>query len=69
MMKELIFYYDIVCPITYIEWLAVRNNLKLIWKPVLLGEWSQLWESYVLLVTSLAGLYSATNAFQVMPSV
>ena len=42
-MKELIFYYDVVCPFAYVasrlvEGLAVRNNVKLIWKPVLLGE-------------------------------
>jgi hypothetical protein len=41
-MKELRFYYDIVCPFAYIastriETLASRTSSKLIWKPVLLG--------------------------------
>jgi len=42
-MRELIFYYDVVCPFAYVastlvERLALRNNVKLVWKPVLLGE-------------------------------
>ena len=43
-MKELVFYYDIVCPFAYmtsrlIESLARRNGAQIRWKPVLLGEY------------------------------
>ena len=42
MMKELSFYYDVVCPFAYlastlVESLASRTNARLVWKPVLLG--------------------------------
>jgi len=42
-MKHLVFYYDVVCPYAYVastlvEQLAVRNGVKLEWKPVLLGK-------------------------------
>ncbi|XP_065911815.1 uncharacterized protein [Dysidea avara] len=51
-MKELVFYYDVVCPFAYVastlvEKLAARCCVKLVWKPVL-----------------LAGLYSGTSAPQ-----
>jgi len=40
-MKQLVFYYDVVCPFAYVastivEQLAVRNGCRLEWKPVLL---------------------------------
>jgi len=42
-MKELVFYYDVVCPFAYaasrvIERLANRLNAEIVWKPVLLGK-------------------------------
>jgi 2-hydroxychromene-2-carboxylate isomerase len=42
-MKEITFYYDIVCPFAYvasrlIERLAERNAASIRWAPVLLGE-------------------------------
>ncbi|XP_065911506.1 uncharacterized protein [Dysidea avara] len=41
-MKQLAFYYDVVCPFAYVastlvEQLAVRNGVRLEWKPVLLA--------------------------------
>ncbi|XP_078380491.1 uncharacterized protein LOC144663421 [Oculina patagonica] len=41
-MKEVVFYYDVVCPFAYmasrlIEGVARRNGAKILWKPVLLG--------------------------------
>lgn len=41
-MKEVVFYYDVVCPFAYmasrlIEGVASRNGAKILWKPVLLG--------------------------------
>ncbi|KAJ7392756.1 hypothetical protein OS493_010411 [Desmophyllum pertusum] len=41
-MKEVVFYYDVVCPFAYmasrlIEGVARRNGAKIMWKPVLLG--------------------------------
>lgn len=43
-MKEVVFYYDVVCPFAYmasrlIEGVASRNGAKILWKPVLLGKW------------------------------
>ena len=43
MGKELIFYYDIICPYAYLASkligdVANRNGAKLIWRPVLLGK-------------------------------
>lgn len=42
-MKEVVFYYDVVCPFAYmasrlIEGVARRNGAKILWKPVLLGK-------------------------------
>jgi len=42
-MKEIIFYYDIICPYAnlaskLIEEVARRNQAKLLWRPVLLGK-------------------------------
>ena len=42
-MKEVVFYYDVVCPFAYmasrlIEGVASRNGAKILWKPVLLGN-------------------------------
>ena len=42
-MKEIVFYYDVVCPFAYmasrlIEGVARRNGAKILWKPVLLGK-------------------------------
>ena len=42
MGKEIIFYYDVICPYAYlaskyIESIAKRNCAKLLWRPVLLG--------------------------------
>ena len=42
-MKEVVFYYDVVCPFAYmasrlIEGVASRNGAKILWKPVLLGK-------------------------------
>ena len=42
-MKEITFYYDIVCPFAYvasrlIERLAERNAANIRWTPVLLGK-------------------------------
>ena len=42
-MKEVVFYYDVVCPFAYmasrlIEGVANRNGAKILWKPVLLGK-------------------------------
>ena len=41
-MKEVVFYYDVVCPFAYmasrlIEGVASQNGAKILWKPVLLG--------------------------------
>lgn len=46
-MKEVVFYYDVVCPFAYmasrlIEGVASRNGAKILWKPVLLGNTSHL---------------------------
>ena len=43
MGKEIIFYYDVICPYAYlasklIEDVAKRNGAKLLWRPVLLGR-------------------------------
>ena len=45
-MKEIVFYYDVVCPFAYmasrlIEGVARRNGAKILWKPVLLGKYSK----------------------------
>ena len=42
-MKEIIFYYDVICPYAnlaskLIEEVARKNQAKLIWRPVLLGN-------------------------------
>ena len=43
-MKELIFYYDVICPYAYlasrlIEGIADAAGAKIRWKPVLLGSY------------------------------
>ena len=43
-MKEVVFYYDVVCPFAYmasrlVEGVANRNGAKILWKPVLLGKY------------------------------
>ena len=43
-MKEVVFYYDVVCPFAFmasklIEGVARRTGAKIHWKPVLLGKW------------------------------
>jgi 2-hydroxychromene-2-carboxylate isomerase len=59
-MKEITFYYDVVCPFAYvasrlIERLAERNAASIRWTPVLLGELilHVSWHSY-----SFTGLFS-----------
>lgn len=42
-MKEVVFYYDVVCPFAFmasklIEGVARRTGAKIRWKPVLLGK-------------------------------
>lgn len=48
-MKEVVFYYDLVCPFAYmasrlIEGVAQRTGARIQWKPVLLGKLSSLSE-------------------------
>ena len=57
-MKELSFYYDVVCPFAYlastrVEALATRTNARLIWKPVLLGMFGQSNTAYMVYVLTL----------------
>ena len=45
-MKEVVFYYDLVCPFAYmasrlIEGVAQRTGARIQWKPVLLGKLSR----------------------------
>ena len=47
-MREVVFYYDIVCPFAYlasrlVENLGRRNGAKIKWRPVLLGKSNVPW--------------------------
>ncbi len=62
MNKEVIFYYDIVCPYSYVAACRIENvvkntNAKLTWKPVLLG-------TKILNFESLGGIYKSIKAPQ-----
>ncbi len=62
-MKEITFYYDIVCPFAYvasrlIERLAERNAACIRWTPVLLGKFTEL---IVMIVSMIGSMFSRNS--------
>ena len=72
MGKEVIFYYDVVCPFAYmasryIERLGQKTGANIQWRPVLLGKWRlhvYAYNVYLQHVVLAGGLYEATKAAQ-----